>query len=97
MSRYRKITTICCAAVLALGLAACGGGDDGIPVAERDAAVAAEQAKTAALQKEIDALRTQLELEDDGNVGDSVAALQAEVTRLEGLVDAAERQKKRKT
>ena len=26
MSRYRKLTTICCAAVLALGLAACGGG-----------------------------------------------------------------------
>ena len=91
MSRYRKITTICCAAVFALGLAACGGGDDGIPVAERDAAVAAEQAKTEALQMQIDALRAQLELEDDGNVGDSVAALQAEVTRLKGLVDAAEK------
>ena len=90
MSRYRKITTICCAAVFALGLAACGGGDDGIPVAERDAAVAAEQAKTEALQKELAALRTQLGLEDDGNVGNSVAALQAEVTRLEGLVEAEE-------
>ena len=90
MSRYRKITTICCAAVFALGLAACGGGDDGIPVAERDAAVAAEQAKTEALQKELSALRMQLGLEDDGNVGDSVAALQAEVTRLEGLVEAEE-------
>ena len=93
MSRYRKITTICCAAVFALGLAACGGGDDGISVADRDAAVAAEQAKTEALQMQIDALRAQLELEDDGNVGDSVAALQAEVTRLEGLVDAAEQAK----
>ena len=91
MSRYRKFTTICCAAVFALGLAACGGGDDGISVADRDAAVAAEQAKTEALQKEIDALRAQLELEDDGNVGNSVAALQAEVMRLKGLVDAAEK------
>ena len=90
MSRYRNFTTICCAAVFALGLAACGGGDDGIPVAERDAAVAAEQAKTVALQKELDALRTQLGLEDDGNVGDSVADLQAEVMRLEGLVEAEE-------
>ena len=90
MSRYRKITTICCAAVLALGLAACGGGDDGIPVAERDAAVAAEQAKTEMLQKELNALRMQLGLEDDGNVGDSVADLQAEVMRLEGLVEAEE-------
>ena len=88
MSRYRNFTTICCAAVFALGLAACGGGDDGISVADRDAAVAAEQAKTVALQKELDALRTQLGLEDDGNVGDSVADLQAEVMRLEGLVEA---------
>ena len=91
MSRYRNFTTICCAAVLALGLAACGGGDDGISVADRDAAVAAEQAKTEALQMEINALRTQLGLEDDGNVGDSVADLQAEVMRLKGLVDAAEK------
>ena len=95
MSRYRKITTICCAAVFALGLSACGGGDDGISVADRDAAVNdavdAEKAKTEALQKEIDALRAQLELEDDGNVGNSVAALQAEVMRLKGLVDAAEK------
>ena len=29
MSRYRKLTTICCAAVLSLGLAACGGGGGG--------------------------------------------------------------------
>ena len=97
MSRYRKITTICCAAVFALGLSACGGGDDGISVADRDAAVNdavdAEKAKTEALQMQIDALRAQLELEDDGNVGDSVAALQAEVTRLEGLIDAAEKAK----
>ena len=28
MSKYRKLTTVCCAAVLALGLAACGSSDD---------------------------------------------------------------------
>ena len=28
MQRYRRLTTICCAAVLTLGLAACGGGGD---------------------------------------------------------------------
>ncbi|MDE0174792.1 MAG: transferrin-binding protein-like solute binding protein [Defluviicoccus sp.] len=34
MQRYRKLTTICCAAVLTLGLAACGGGGDDTPVTE---------------------------------------------------------------
>ena len=33
MQGYRKLTTVCCAAVLALGLAACGGGGDGTPTA----------------------------------------------------------------
>ncbi len=50
MSRYKKITTICCAAVIALGLAACGGGGDGITTeqqAQIDAAKAAEAAQAA--------------------------------------------------
>ena len=91
MSRYRKITTICCAAVFALGLAACGGGDDGIPVAERDAAVAAEQAKTQALQMEIDALRAQLGLDPAGDekLDASVKDLQDEVKRLQDQIQAA--------
>ena len=91
MSRYRKITTICCAAVFALGLAACGGGDDGIPVAERDAAVAAEQAKTEALQMEIDALRAQLGLDPAGDekLDASVKDLQDEVKRLQDQIQAA--------
>ena len=95
MSRYRKITTICCAAVFALGLSACGGGDDGISVADRDAAVNdavdAEKAKTDALQMQIDALRAQLDLDPAGDedLGDSIKDLQDEVTRLQGLVTAA--------
>ena len=91
MSRYRKITTICCAAVFALGLAACGGGDDGISVADRDAAVAAEQAKTQALQMEIDALRAQLGLDPAGDekLDASVKDLQDEVKRLQDQIQAA--------
>ena len=92
MSRYRKITTICCAAVFALGLAACGGGDDGISVADRDAAVAAEQAKTQALQKEINALRAQLGLDpadDADGLDTSIQDLQDEIARLQGEIDDA--------
>ena len=51
MSRYRKITTICCAAVIALGLAACGGGGGGLTTeqqAQIDAAAAAKAAADAA-------------------------------------------------
>ena len=89
MSRYRKITTICCAAVLALGLAACGGGDDGISVADRDAAVAAEQAKTDALQMEINALRAQLGLDPADDLDTSIQGLQDEIARLQGEIDDA--------
>ena len=63
MSRYRKLMTICCVGVLALGLAACGGGGDSGPstadhdalkerlaaaVADRDAAQATAAAAAAA-------------------------------------------------
>ena len=89
MSRYRNFTTICCAAVFALGLAACGGGDDGISVADRDAAVAAEQAKTDALQMEINALRAQLGLDPEDDPAASIQDLQDEVARLQGQIQAA--------
>ena len=89
MSRYRNFTTICCAAVFALGLAACGGGDDGISVADRDAAVAAEQAKTDALQMEINALRAQLGLDPEDDPAASIQDLQDEVARLQGEIDDA--------
>ena len=63
MSRYRKLMTICCVGVLALGLAACGGGGDSGPstadhdalkeqlaaaLADRDAAQATAAAAAAA-------------------------------------------------
>ena len=85
MSRYRKITTICCAAVFALGLAACGGGDDGISTSERDAAVADAVAKERAmLQARIDVLEERLGIEGENDPGDDVADLQAQIDDLEG-------------
>ena len=93
MSRYRKITTICCAAVFALGLSACGGGDDGISVADRDAAVKAaveaEQEKTKALQMQLAALRAELGLGPEDDPVTEIQALEAEIMRLQGLVTAA--------
>ena len=84
MSRYRKITTICCAAVFALGLAACGGGDDGISTSERDAAVADAVAKERAmLQARIDELEGRLGIEGENDPGDDVADLQAQIDDLE--------------
>ena len=84
MSRYRKITTICCAAVFALGLAACGGGDDGISTSERDAAVADAVAKERAmLQARIDELEERLGIEGENDPGDDVADLQAQIDDLE--------------
>ena len=93
MTRYRKITTICCAAVFALGLAACGGGgNDGLNTSqeqelqdERDAA----EAQVAELQEQIAALAEALGVEPE-DVGDGVDDLRAEVDRLQGLVDDAE-------
>ena len=79
MSRYRKLTTICCAAVFALGLAACGGGSSG-PTADQQAAI--DEAET--LRMQIAALAEKLGVEPE-NVGDGVDALRAEVDRLQGI------------
>ena len=86
MSRYRKFTTICCAAVFALGLAACGGGgDDGLNTSQEQML----QERVATLQDQIAALAESLGVEPN-EVGDEIADLQAEVERLQGLVNAAE-------
>ena len=79
MSRYRKLTTICCAAVFALGLAACGGGSSG-PTADQQAAI--DEVET--LRMQIAALAEKLGVEPE-NVGDGVDALRAEVDRLQGI------------
>ena len=85
MSRYRKFTTICCAAVFALGLAACGGGgDDGLNTSQEQ--MLQEQVTT--LQGQIAALAATLGVEPN-EVGDEIEELQAEVSRLQGLVNAA--------
>ncbi len=94
MSRYRKITTICCAAVFALGLAACGGGgNDGLNTSQeqelQDEKKAAEE-QVATLQGQINALRERLGIEDGDDPGHDVAALQTEIDRLQGLLDDAD-------
>ena len=83
MSRYRKFTTICCAAVFALGLAACGGGgDDGLNTSQEQEL----QNQVAMLQGQVSALRARLGIEDDSDPGHDVATLQTEINRLEGLL-----------
>ena len=88
MSRYRKITTICCAAVFALGLAACGGGgDDGLNTSQEQEL----QNQVATLQGQINDLRKQLGLEPADDLGDSVSGLQQEVADLQKQIqDAAD-------
>ena len=51
MQKYRKLTTVCCAAVLALGLAACGGGGGGDDTAEGPTMTGPTQAELDAAQK----------------------------------------------
>ena len=90
MSRYRKITTICGAAVFALGLAACGGGSSG-PNADQQAAIEQGEVDSAEVQR-LEALIAQLATiagVEVADVGTGIAALRAEVDRLQALVDAA--------
>ena len=88
MQRYRKLTTICAAAVLALGLAACGGGGDDDTA---DAPTVTEPTPTdqiAALVAQINALRAELGMgpvDIDALEGD-VASLQGQVTDLQGQI-----------
>ena len=95
MSRYRKITTICCAAVFALGLAACGGGgDDGLNTSQEQELQNQKEAaenQVAALTMQINALRAQLGLDPADDLGDSVSGLQQQVADLQKQVqDAAD-------
>ena len=86
MSRYRKFTTICCAAVFALGLAACGGGGNSGPNTSQEQML---QEQVATLQGQINALRAQLGLAADDNLGDSIESLQMEVARLQKEIQDA--------
>ena len=96
MSRYRKFTTICCAAVFALGLAACGGGDDGLNTSQEQELQEQKNAAdemVAELQKQLAALQERLGIEGDEDPGHDVANLRAEIERLEGEIEEAEKEK----
>ena len=81
---YRNLTTTCLAAVLAFGLAACGGGGTAMPP---DTGPTVEE-QLATLQDEVAALRQQLGITDAGDIGTSISALQAELKRLQDEAQA---------
>ena len=87
MQGYRKLTTICCAAVLALGLAACGGGGDDdtadAPTTMEPTGPTPDE-QIATLQAEINALRAELGLDpiDIDDLTGSVSDLQGQVATL---------------
>jgi len=76
---------VCLAAVFAIGLAACSSSSDQAAPAptEPPPPTQAEQ-DLEELRNQIAALRAQLGITDDADIGDTVAELQAEVSRLEG-------------
>ena len=71
--------------VAVLALAGCGGGSDSEPV---DPGPTAEQKLIADLQAQIAALRTLLGLPADGDIGETVADLQAQLKELQDAKDA---------
>ena len=76
----------CLAAVLAIGLAACSSSDS---TTSSTTTPPPDPGPTVAeLQAEIDALHTQLGIDESANVGDTVAALQAELKRLKDEAQA---------
>ncbi len=96
MSMYRNLMTFGCAAVLALGLAACGGGGDddtadAPTTMEPTGPTPAEQ--IAALQAEINELRAELGLDpvDIADLTGSVSDLEGQVAGL--MQDIADRDK----
>ena len=91
MSIHRKLTTVCCAAVLALGLAACGSDDDKMVMEMNgDGMEPAADEQLATLRGEIAELRKQLGIEDDDDLGDSISDLQDEIADLKGQVEDQE-------
>ncbi|MCY4431496.1 MAG: hypothetical protein OXC11_14045 [Rhodospirillales bacterium] len=92
MSIHRNLMTVCFAAVFALGLAACSSSSDDPPAdtGMMETGPTPEE-QIATLQKEINDLRTQLGLEADDDLSDSISDLQDEVADLKQQIqDAAD-------
>ena len=94
MSRYRKITTICCAAVFALGLGACGGGsDDGLSATEEDAlrqqVADAEAAKQKAEDDKAAAEAAKKKAEDDAAAAKKKADDEAAAMKMAEMIATA--------
>ena len=79
----------CLAAVFAIGLAACSSSSDNGSAGTTDPMPTQEEQQLAALQQEIAALRAQLGISDDADIGDSITALMAERDRLQKQIDDA--------
>ena len=72
-------------------------GDDGVPQTEHDQTVSdkeAAEAEAKALRDEINALRVQLGLEEDDDLGGSVEELQEQVRSLQNQIDDAAEEKR---
>ena len=79
------------ALVAAFVLAACSSSDNDPTSADMGMEQTADEQELATLRAQIADLQEQLELDADDNIGDSITALQNEVTRLQGLLqDAAD-------
>ena len=93
MSTYRNLITLCAAAVLTLGLAACGGGGSSPTTDGTDMMEPTPQEQIAELQTQINALRAELGLDpiDIDDLTGSVADLTAQVAALQKQIqDAAD-------
>ena len=94
MSRYRNFTTICCAAVFALGLGACGGGsDDGLSATEeaalRQQVADAEAAKQKAEDDKAAAEAAKKKAEDDAAAAKKKADDEAAAMKMAEMIATA--------
>ena len=87
--RDLRYMTVVAVAAAGLALAGCGSGGTSQSDLNRERDKTAEQAAMVTeLQNQINALRAQLGLAADGNLSDSITALQGQVATLQGQVDA---------
>ena len=88
--QYRKLTMICCAAVLSLGLAACGGGSDSPPAASNGDTMQPDPAKLAmAADATLMTAKTAVDALTDSSDDAAVSAANNAVAAAKAAVDAA--------